>query len=96
MHQYNPLGSNKQRRHTVNGVIRVGQRVRVTLLTNVVATDDAAEVVAHAGARYEGTVIDMETDGAFELELGDGETLGFYSDDADITIEILADSQLPE
>jgi hypothetical protein len=89
--------------------VQTGQRARVTLLADIIATDDdAIGAVAEqarregkmsfpvpkktipAGAVYEGIVTDADSDGCFDLNLHDGEAIGFYAHGSCFLIELLA------
>jgi hypothetical protein len=89
--------------------VQTGQRVRVTLLADTIATDDdaigaAAEQARRegkmsfpvpkkttpAGTVYEGIVTDADNDGFFDLNLDDGEAIGFYAHGPCVLIELLA------
>ena len=89
--------------------VQTGQRARVTLLTDIIATDDDAieaaaeqarregkksfpvpkKVVATAGTVYEGIGSDAD-DGFFDLNLDNGEAIGFYAHSPYALIELLA------
>jgi hypothetical protein len=89
--------------------VQTGQCVRVTLLTDIIATDDDAieaaveqarregqrsfpvpKKVIPAGTVYEGIVTDADNDGFFDLNLDDGEAIGFYAHGPCVLIELLA------
>lgn len=92
--------------------IRTGQRIRITNLKDVIATDDEAlerakagpdgriqvpkKIVITAGSVLEGIVTDVDVDGFFDLNLDNGDAIGFYEGDPSITIEILSEPVLPD
>lgn len=93
----------------ITGDVRTGQRLRITLAVDVIATVDDVletpaagarragrssfqvpkEIIAGKGTIYEGIATHTDEEGFFDLNLDNGEAVGFYAHDSSILIEVL-------
>ncbi len=68
---------------------RIGQRVRVTMLKEIVSWDGPRRVVIAAGTVYEGVVVGVDHEGFFDMLTDVGQRKGYYIEDATIRVERL-------